>query len=106
MKKNMIVGMAMAMGILTVGALSASAADTDFNMVACADKQAHQQFNHETAGLASALKAKEIELKDLVYTEGAYDYRKANELENEVNELKGKINTAAQKHGIPACSHS
>lgn len=103
MKKHIIIGMAL--GILTIGALSASAAGTGQYMAACADKQAYQQFNAETSGLTSTLNAKLTELKDLNYAEG-YDFRKANELEKEVKELKGKINTAAQKIGIPACNHS
>lgn len=100
MKKNMIVGMAMAMGILTVGALSASAADSSAQ---CADKQVIQQYNDETNGLTSSLKAKEIELKDLLYTDAQYDILKANKIENEVKELKGKISAATQKYGIPKC---
>lgn len=102
MKKNMIVGMAMAIGILTVGALSASAADSCGK---CADKQAVQQFTQETAALTSALKAKDIELREQ-YAYDSINTHKVGELEGELKELKDKINAAAQKYGIPACSRS
>lgn len=102
MKKNMIVGIAMAMGILTVGAISASAADSCGK---CADKQAVQQFTQETAALTSALKTKDIELREQHSYDGI-DTRKVSALEEELKELKDKINAAAQKYGIPACSRS
>lgn len=100
MKKNMIAGMAMV--ILTVGAISASAADTCGK---CADTAAVKQFTHETAVLTSALKAKDIELREQ-YAYDGFDARKVSALEEELKELKDKINGAAQKHGIPACSRS
>ena len=100
MKKATIVGMAM--GILTVGAISASAADSCGK---CVDKQAVQQFTQETAALTSALKAKDIELRVQYSYEGS-DIRKVNALEEELKELKDRLNAAAQKYGIPACSRS
>jgi cell shape-determining protein MreC len=100
MKKNMIVGIAMSMGILTVGAISASAADSYGK---CADKQAVQQFTQETVALTSALKTKDIELREQ-YSYDAIDTRKVSALEEELKDLKDKINAAAQKYGIPACS--
>lgn len=100
MKKNMIAGMAI--GILTVGAISASAAESCGK---CADKAAVQQFTQETAALTSALKAKDIELREQ-YAYDAIDLRKVSALEEELKELKDKINGAAQKRGIPACSRS
>jgi peptidoglycan hydrolase CwlO-like protein len=102
MNKKMIVGIAMAMGILSVGALSASAADSCGK---CADKQAVQQFTQETASLTSELKAKDLELRELNGYD-SYDIRKADQIEAELKELKNKINAAAQKYGIPACSRS
>ncbi|HEY3309076.1 MAG TPA: hypothetical protein VGJ93_11530 [Desulfuromonadaceae bacterium] len=99
MNKKTIVGIAMAMGILSVGALSASAADSCGK---CADKQVVQQFNQETVGLTSALKAKDIELREQ-YSYDGIDTHKVGALEAELNELKGKIIAAAQKHGIPEC---
>lgn len=102
MKKTTIVGIAMAMGILAVGAISASAADSCGK---CADKQAIQQFTQETAALTSALKAKDIELR-VQYSYDGSDTSKVSALEEELKELKDKVNAAAQKHGIPACSRS
>ena len=113
MKKNIVVGIAMAIGMLSVGALSASAAEANSNMVTCVDKQAHLQFSQETAGLASALKAKDAELREqYAYrdwdggTHEGIDVRKINALEAEMRELKDRIYAAAQKYGIPTCSHS
>lgn len=108
MKKNMVVGIAMAVGILTVGAISASASDSCGK---CADKLAVQQFTQETVALTSALKAKDVELQEqYAYrdweggTHEGIDVRKINALEMKMRELKDKINAAAQKNGIPACS--
>jgi peptidoglycan hydrolase CwlO-like protein len=102
MKKNMIVGVALAMGILSVGAISASAADSCGK---CAEKQAVEQYSQETAPLVRTLKAKDLELRELNGYD-SYDTRKASELEAEIKELKDKINASATKHGIPACSRS
>ena len=102
MKKNTIFGIALAMGILSVGAISASAADTCGK---CADKQAVQQFTQETAALTTALKTKDIELRE-EYSFDGIDTHKVSALEEELKELKDKINAAAQKYGIPACSRS
>ena len=103
MKKQMIIGIAMAMGILSVGALSASAADSCGK---CADAQAVQQFSQETASLTSALKAKDIELREEQFGYDSSDPRKVSALEEELKELKDKINAAAKKYSIPACSRS
>lgn len=102
MKKNMIVGIALAMGILSFGAISASAADTYGK---CADKQALQQFTQETDALSSTLKAKDLELRGLYGYDG-FDTRKASELKAEIKELKDKINASATRYGIPACSRT
>ena len=102
MKKKMIVGIAMAMGILSVGAISASAADSCGK---CAEKQAVQQFTQETATLTAALKARDIELREQNSYDGI-DANKVNALEAEIKDLKDKINAAASKYGIPACSRS
>ncbi len=96
----MIVGIALAMGILSVGAISASAADTCGK---CADNQAIQQFNQETDSVTSTLKAKDLELRAL-YGYDSIDIHKVNALEAEIKELKDKINASATKIGIPACS--
>jgi peptidoglycan hydrolase CwlO-like protein len=102
MKKNMIIGMALALGILSVGALSASAADACGK---CADKQAIQQFSQETESLTSTLKAKDLELRALYGYDGM-DTHKVSALEAEIKELKDKINATATKYGITACSRS
>ena len=100
MKKNMIIGLALAIGILSIGAVSASAADSCGE---CADKQSVQQFTQDTSALSAELKTKEIELRELYGYEGI-DTQKVGKLEAELKELKGRINAAAQKYGIPACS--
>ena len=102
MNKHKFVGIAMAMGILTVGAISASAADVCGK---CTDNQAVQQFTQETAALTGALKAKDIELREQ-YAYDSIDIRKVNSLERDLKELKAQINAAAQKHDIHACSRS
>ena len=102
MKKNMIVGIALAMGILSVGAVSASAAGPCCNTGKCSDKQVVQQFSQETAGLASALKAKDIELRALSAYDGS-DISKVSELEAEIKVLKGNIKVVAEKYGIQSC---
>lgn len=102
MKKIMIVGIALAMGMLSVGAIPASAAGSCCNDGKSTDKQAVQQFTQDTAGLTGTLKAKNIELRELNGYDGI-DLRKVNELEAEINELKGKIKVVAEKYGIPTC---
>jgi peptidoglycan hydrolase CwlO-like protein len=102
MKKYMIVGIALAMGMLSFGAISASAAGSCCNDGKCTDKQVAQQFTQETARLTSALKAKDIELREL-YSYDSIDIRKADELEAEIKELKGNIKVVAEKYDIPSC---
>ncbi len=91
MKKNMIIGTVLALGILSIGAFSASAASTCGK---CADKQAIQQFTQETDTLNSTLTAKGIELRGL-YAYDGIDIHKVNALEAEIKELNDKINAAA-----------
>lgn len=102
MKKKMIVGIALAMGMLSVGAVSASVAGSCCNDGKCADKQVVQQFNQETATLSSALKAKDIELREQ-YSYDGINMNRVNELEAELKELKGKIKVVAEKYGLPSC---
>lgn len=102
MKKNMIVGIAMAMGMLSIGAISASAADTCGK---CVDKQVVSQFTQETATLTDTLKAKDLELRGQ-YSNDSIDIHKVNALESEIKELKDKINATANKYGIPTCCRS
>ena len=102
MKKKMIVGVALVMGILSVGAISASAAGSCCNDGTCADQQVVQKFTQETAALSGALEAKDIELR-AQYSYEAIDMTKVNELEAELKELKSKIRVAAEKYALPAC---
>jgi hypothetical protein len=102
MKKNMIVRIALALGMLSVGAVSASAAGSCCNTGKCSDKQVVQQFSQETEGLTSALKAKEIELSGLYRYDGI-DISKADELEREIKGLKARIHVVAEKYKIQTC---
>lgn len=104
MKKNMIVGIAIAMGMLSVGAIQASAAGSccSDGKCTCSDKQIMQQFSQEAAGLTSALAAKGLELRELYSYEGI-DIRKADRLEEEIKELKGKIKVIGKKYDIKPC---
>ena len=103
MKKNTIIGMALALGILSVGAFTASAAADTCGK--CAGNQAIQQFHQETDSLSATLKAKDLELRGL-YSYDGIDMRKVDELEAEIKELKVKINASATKLNIPACGRS
>ena len=105
MNKNMIVGIAVAMGMLSASVLSASAAVSCCGDSQCSDTQDHQQFTKETAALSSAFKAKDIKLRELALSE-TYDTWQAAALETDLKELKAKINTVAEKHGISACCRS
>ena len=102
MKKNMIVGIAMAMGMLSVGAMTASAAGSCCSDGTCADKQVVQKFLQETAGLDGALKARDLELREQYGYDGI-DVHKVNELEAEIKELKGKIKVVGERYGIKPC---
>ncbi len=106
MKKHQIMGIAMVAGMLSFGALSASAADSFGDS---SDKQALQQFIRETAALTRVLKAKEIELRDQnactvseVNSTPSSDFGKISTLESEIKELNDKIAAVAQKYGVPA----
>jgi peptidoglycan hydrolase CwlO-like protein len=102
MKKNMIVGIALAMGILSVGAISASASSSCCDDGKCSDKQSVQQFTQESSALSSALKAKDLELRGL-YGYDSIDMRKVDTLEAELKELKDNIKVIASKHGLSSC---
>ncbi len=102
MKKQIIVGIALAMGMLSAGAVSASAAASCCNDGKCTDKRAIEQFSHETAGTTGALKAKEIELREQYGYEGI-DNNKTAQLEAELKELKGKVRLIAEKYSIQTC---
>ena len=102
MNRKMIVVTALAVGMLSAGVVSASAAES---CGTCADKQAVQQFLTETSELTRALHDKEIELREQ-YSYDSININHVSAIETELKELKDKINTAAQKYGIPACSRS
>jgi len=102
MKKNIVVGIALVTGMLSFGAISASAAGSCCKDGKCSDELAVQQFTQETTGLTGALNAKNIELRQLYGYEG-FDRGKANNLETEIKELKGKINLVAEKYSLPSC---
>jgi hypothetical protein len=102
MKSNRIAGIVAAVGLITIGAVSASAAETGCS---CAEKQSVQQYRQDSGSLTSALQAKETELREL-YLRETVDLATANRLEGEMRELKGKIGTIAEKYGIPDCIRS
>lgn len=102
MKKQLIVGTALALGILSIGALSASATTTCCNGSKCADQQAVQQFTRESAALTDALRAKNIELREQNSLEGI-DPGKISTLEAELNALQEKLEVVAEKFGIKPC---
>jgi hypothetical protein len=93
------------MGILSVGALSASAAGTCCGEGNCASEQTKQKFIQETAPLFSAVQAKDVELRGL-YVSDRIDTQKASVIEAELKELKGKISAVGEKYGIAACCRS
>lgn len=101
MKKNIIVA-TLAMGILSVGTLSASAAGSCCKEGTCADKQSVQQFKQGTSALTSALNAKNFELREL-YGYDSINIRKINQLEAEIADLKNQIKLVAEKEGIRTC---
>ena len=101
MKKNVIAGIVLAFGILSVGALSASAAGSCCIDGKCSDEPTVQQFKKEAAALTSALKAKDIELRELAGY-GTYDVRKQDALEEEIKKIKAKISVVGEKYDIPA----
>lgn len=105
MNKHTIAGMALMLGILSVGAVSASAAGSCCVDGKCSDKPTVQQFTKETAELRSALKAKDIELRELAGY-GTYDTRRQQALEDEMTELRSRLNAVGQKYDIPACCRS
>jgi len=106
MKKNMVAGIAMAVGILSIGALASAAGGSEQSMEACVSKSAYQQFIQESSELTNKLKNKEFELREQYSLSDYVDNYKVGELEADQKELKNKINAVAQKYGIPACSRS
>jgi len=102
MKKKMIIAVALAMGMLSAGAVSASAAASCCTDGTSTDTQVVSRFTHEAADLTGAVKAKENQLRELYGYEGV-DADRIDALEAEIMVLKGKIRVIADKFGIPAC---
>ena len=106
MRKHIIIGLAMAVGVLSFGTLSASAADSNPSMDTCSSQQANQQYIQEISGLTSELKNKDFELREQYSLSDYVDNYKINEIEADRKGLKDKIIAIAQKYGIPTCSRS
>jgi hypothetical protein len=102
MKKNIIIGIAMAIGVISAGALSASAASACSGDSRCTDAQVYQKFSQEASSLFSTMKAKDFELREQ-YGYDRVDPRKISKLEAEIKELKGQIQHIAEKHGVLPC---
>ncbi|BCS55645.1 hypothetical protein [Geobacter sp. SVR] len=101
MKRKMIVG-TLAMGLLAFGAFSATAAEACDK---CVENQVMQQFRQEVSPLATAIREKDIQVRNL-YGYDRPDMQKISALEAEIKELKDTIESSADKFGIPACSRS
>jgi hypothetical protein len=102
MKRDRIAGIVVVMGMLSIGAVNAAAANQCCDTVKCADNEALQRTTRETSSLSGALKAKEQELRGLYAYEGT-DIRIADALEAEIRGLKRDISVAAEKNGIALC---
>jgi hypothetical protein len=97
----------MVMSILSMTALSVSAADLCSKV---ADREAYRQYREETTPLFTALKGKHIELSEATafgisetLATQTPDISKINALESDIKTLQNKIETAATKYGIAAC---
>ena len=104
-----MMGIAVVVGMVSIGALTASADDS---IIISADKQAIQKFTQETTALATTLAAKKTELAGLysitdVSEAGAQlslDVAKVNALEAQIKVLRDQISAAAQKYQVQVCS--
>lgn len=101
MKKNLIVGIAMAAGVLTMGAMSASAAESCNG--SCTDQQSVHQFKQETSVLSGNVEALEAQIREQ-YSNDSIDIRKIEALEAQLKTLKDKIEVIALKHNISKCA--
>ncbi|MCM0080876.1 hypothetical protein L4X63_04650 [Geomonas sp. Red32] len=102
MNKALIAAVALAVGVLSVGAVSASAANSCCDTGNCPQATAAPQFNKDTANLRSELKAKDLELRGL-YAQDTVDPHQVSALEGQIKELKGQIRQAAGKYNMPSC---
>lgn len=103
MKKQPIIGLALAVGVLTIGVYSASAAEHQDS--SCNNHQVVQQFEQHVSGLKRSLALKGTELREQ-YLPDSIDIYKVAALEEEIKELKGQIDAAAQKYALAPCSRS
>ncbi|MBI1919514.1 MAG: hypothetical protein HYS23_00385 [Geobacter sp.] len=102
MKKRVVVGIALALGVLAAGVSNAAACGACGENGKCSDPQAVQQFRNEAAALLGELKVRDIELR-YEYAKEGIDSNRISELEGEIKELKGRIIAVADKLGIPPC---
>lgn len=102
MNRKMIASIAMALGVLSFGAVAASAADSCCSGGKCSDSQTVRQFKQATSGLSTELQAKERELRN-EYLGDTVDTHRIQALEAERNEIKSQLQAIGTKDGIPAC---
>lgn len=102
MNKKMMAVTAMALGMLSGGSVSAWAANSCCDGSKCADRQAVQQFQRETAETSGALQVKELELRELYGYDGI-DSNRMTELQSEITGLKGQIRVIAKRYGVTSC---
>lgn len=104
MKKKTVVGIALAVGMLSMGAVSAStaAASSCCNGSKCADRQAIEGFDREATETTDTLKAKELELRELYGYDGI-DANKVAELQSEIQGLRANIKVVAGRYDILSC---
>lgn len=102
MKMKRVVGIALAAGILSMGAVSAWAAKPCCNGSNCADQQAVEKFSREAAETTGALKAKELELREQYGYDGI-DANRVAELQAEIKGLRSSLQVVAERHGILPC---
>ena len=101
MKRNVVAGLALALGLLSLNPVASSAAETSN----CAKKAAMQEFARETAPLAQSLKAKELELRKQHAYEGVA-LIDLSRLEAEIKDLQNQMRSVAQQKGLEPCCAS
>lgn len=106
MKKKMLVAMALVMGTVSVGSMTAFAAEARGR---CVDEQTFQQYTKETAGLTSEIKAKDLEVAQQSGYGGIErgydgpDMNRISEIQAERKVIKEKIDAIAKKYGVRSC---
>lgn len=101
MKRNVVAGFALALGLLSLNPVASFAADRSN----CAKQAAMQEFAKETAPLAQSLRAKELELRKQHAYEGValIDF---SQLQAEVKDLQSQMRSAARDKGLEPCCES